>query len=172
MNRSFRLGVISVIAALVFGALGGCAAERGTGDLGIIIERAKGSVLVVDTTRRKTLTRITGLGDLSHASAVYSRDGRYAYVFGRDGGLTKVDLIRGIIGKRIIQAGNSIGGAISQDGRFVAVSNYKPGGVRVFDAETLEPVLDARAVDGGGTLTSTASQVWGEATSTTRRPSR
>jgi len=150
MNRSFRLGVISVIAALVFGALGGCAAERGTGDLGIIIERAKGSVLVVDTTRRKTLTRITGLGDLSHASAVYSRDGRYAYVFGRDGGLTKVDLIRGIIGKRIIQAGNSIGGAISQDGRFVAVSNYKPGGVRVFDAETLEPVLDARAVDGDG----------------------
>ena len=37
---------------------------------------------------------IKGLGDLSHASAVYSRDGRYAYVFGRDGGLTRVDLLR------------------------------------------------------------------------------
>ena len=43
---------------------------------------------------------------------------------------------------RIVQAGNSIGGAISDDGRLVAVSNYEPGGVRVFDADTLELVAD------------------------------
>ena len=76
---------------------------------------------------------------------VFSRDERYAYVFGRDGGLTKVDLLSGTIVKRILQAGNSIGGAISQDGKLVAVSNYEPGGVRVFDAETLEPVADIPA---------------------------
>jgi protein NirF len=81
---------------------------------------------------------------------VFSRDGRFAYVFGRDGGLSKLDLLRGELVKRVVQAGNSIGGAISQDGRVVAVSNYEPGGVRLFDAETLAPLADiaATAVDG------------------------
>ena len=67
---------------------------------------------------------IEGLGDLSHASAVYSRDGRYAYIFGRDGGLTKIDLLEARIVKRVMQAGNSIGGSISQDGRIVVAQNY------------------------------------------------
>lgn len=125
-----------------------CAQPRGTGDLGIVVERAAGSVLVVDTTDRRALTQIDGLGDLSHASAVYSRDARYAYVFGRDGGLSKVDLLEGRVDARIVQAGNSIGGAISQDGTLVAVSNYEPGGVRIFDARTLEPVAEIPAVYG------------------------
>ncbi|MCB1958399.1 MAG: protein nirF, partial [Rhodocyclaceae bacterium] len=111
-------------------------ALRGTGDLGIVIERATGSVQVVDHSTLESLGRIEGLGDLSHAHATYSRDGRFAYVFGRDGGLTKVDLLERRIARRIIQAGNSIGGAISQDGRLVAAQNYQPGGVKVFDADT------------------------------------
>lgn len=118
---------------------------RGTGDLGLIIERATGSVLVVETTDREVLGRVEGLGDLSHASVVYSRDGRYGYVFGREGGLTKVDLLTRSIVNRVIQSGNSIGGAISQDGRYVAVSNYEPGGVKVFDSKTLELVADIPA---------------------------
>ena len=121
---------------------------RGTGDLGIVIERATGSVQVVETSTNSSLGRVDGLGDLSHASAVYSRDGRYAYVFGRDGGLTRVDILSMKIDKRVIQSGNSIGGAISQDGRLVAVSNYEPGGVKIFDAGTLEPVADIPAVYG------------------------
>lgn len=115
---------------------------RGTGDLGLIIERATGSVLIIDTTKKSIIKRVENMGDLSHASVVISRDTRYAYVFGRDGGLTKVDLLLGKVVKRIVQAGNSIGGAISQGGRFVAASNYTPGGVRVFDADTLELVAD------------------------------
>jgi len=121
---------------------------RGTGDLGIVIERAGGSVQVIETSTNTSLGRIDGLGDLSHASAVYSRDGRYAYVFGRDGGLTRVDILSMKIDKRVIQSGNSIGGAISQDGRLVAVSNYEPGGVKIFDAGTLELVADIPAVYG------------------------
>lgn len=115
---------------------------RGTGDLGIAVERARGSLLWLDTTRKISLGRVEGLGDLSHASAVFSRDARHAYVFGRDGGLTKVDLLCGRVARRIIQSGNSIGGAISQDGRFIAAANYSPGGVKIFDAETLELVAD------------------------------
>lgn len=118
---------------------------RGSGDLGLIIERAKGSIQLVDTTKRTLLQRVEGLGDTSHASAVFSRDARYAYVFGRDGGLTKVDLLTGTIVKRVIQSGNSIGGAISQDGRWIAAANYVPGGVKLFDAETLEQVADIPA---------------------------
>src|SRR5512146_1636285 len=84
---------------------------RGTGDLGVVIERESGRVQIVDTTARTRLGTVAGLGDLSHASVVYSRDGRYAYVFGRDGGLTKVDLLTRTIERRVVQAGSSIGGA-------------------------------------------------------------
>ncbi|MEN8168978.1 MAG: cytochrome D1 domain-containing protein [Pseudomonadota bacterium] len=130
----------------------GCTTLRGTGDLGVVIERATGSIQIVETTTHKSLKPLGGLGDLSHASVVYSRDERYAYVFGRDGGLTRVDILKGNIDRRIIQSGNSIGGAISQDGRLVAVSNYEPGGVRIFDSATLEPVADIPATFGNGQL--------------------
>jgi len=118
---------------------------RATGDLGVIIERATGSVKVIDTTDQVPISEIDGLGDLSHASIVYSRDERFAYVFGRDGGLSKIDLLTDSIDKRIIQSGNSIGGAISQDGKLIAVSNYTPGGVKVFDSETLKLIADIPA---------------------------
>lgn len=115
---------------------------RATGDLGLVVERETGSLLLIDQSEHASIGRIEGLGDLSHASLVYSPDERYAFVFGRDGGLTKVDLVTQSIAARVIQAGNSIGGAISDDGQLVAVSNYEPGGVHVFDAETLEMVAD------------------------------
>ncbi len=134
-------------------------APRGTGDLGLVIERAKGAVLVVETTGRTVLGRIEGLGDLSHASAVFSRDERYAYVFGRDGGLTKIDLLNVCQSGRVVQAGNAIGGAISDDGRLVAVSNYTPGGVRVFDAATLAPVADIPAIGADGKPSKTVGLV-------------
>jgi len=118
---------------------------RGTGDLGVIIERATGSVQVINHSTNKSLFQIEGLGDLSHASVVYSRDARYAYVFGRDGGLTKIDILCGKIVKRILQGGNSIGGAISQDGSLIAVSNYVPGGVKIFSPDDLSLVADIPA---------------------------
>lgn len=121
---------------------------RGTGDLGVVIERAIGSVKIVETTHNSILGEVHGLGDLSHASVVFSRDERYAYVFGRDGGLSKVDMLTRRLVKRVLQSGNSIGGAISQDGRYVAVSNYTPGGVKIFDADSLKLVLDIPAVYG------------------------
>lgn len=118
---------------------------RGTGDLGVVVERARGSLLIVEHSSDRILCRVEGLGDLSHASAVFSRDARYAYIFGRDGGLTKVDILTGKITERVIQGGNSIGGAISQDGSLIAVSNYEPGGVKVFNSDDLSLVADIAA---------------------------
>ncbi|KXS53639.1 MAG: heme D1 biosynthesis protein NirF [Marinobacter sp. T13-3] len=148
MKPLFALMILT-LATLVTGCQSMGLAEqatlRGTGDLGLVVERATGSVLVIDHSEHEILGRVTGLGDLSHASVVYSRDARYGYVFGRDGGLTKVDLLTQTIDKRVIQSGNSIGGAISQDGEYVAVSNYEPGGVNVFDSDTLELVAEIPA---------------------------
>lgn len=134
---------LTALSLCLFMGAGWASAEPvATGDLGLVVERATGSVLLVDQSERATLARIEGFGDLSHASLVYSPDQRFAYIFGRDGGLTKLDIVtRSIVG-RVIQAGNAIGGAISDDGSLVAVSNYEPGGVRVFDSDTLEMVAD------------------------------
>ncbi|KAF0222366.1 MAG: NirF [Rhodospirillaceae bacterium] len=138
-------------AGLMLG-LAACAPNwRATGDLGLVVERADGRLQMVETTHSTRLAQISGLGDLSHASLVFSRDERFAFVFGRDGGLTKVDMLQARIVKRVLQAGNSIGGAISQDGSLVAVANYTPGGVKVFDTDTLDLVADIPAMGADGT---------------------
>ncbi|SFU63225.1 protein NirF [Paenacidovorax caeni] len=125
-------------------------ALQGTGDLGVVIERAQGALTLVNTSRREAIGRVTGLGDLSHASVVFSRDERFAYVFGRDGGLTQVDILTQRITARVMQAGNSIGGAISADGSLVVAQNYTPGGIKVFDAATLELLADLPALTPSG----------------------
>ncbi len=145
IRRFARLAPLVLLAA--------CATQpgvalRGTGDLGVVVERATGQLRIVESTGKRALAQVSGLGDLSHASVVFSRDSRYAYVFGRDGGLTKVDLLTARIVKRVLQAGNAIGGAISQDGRIVVAQNYTPGGIKAFDAETLELVADVPATYG------------------------
>jgi protein NirF len=142
---------VRALLALGLAMLIGCAAPtpnptaKGTGDLGVVIERATGTVAIVDTSERSVLAEVAGLGDLSHASVVFSRDGGSAFVFGRDGALTRVNLSTRRIEQRVMQAGNSIGGAVSQDGTLVAAQNYQPGGVKVFDAKTLALVADIPA---------------------------
>jgi protein NirF len=137
--------------------LAGCAGlpfpaapSAGTGDLGVVVERASGTLAIVNTSEPRVLAQVSGLGDLSHASVVFSRDAASAFVFGRDGALSRVDLLQRKLTGRVLQAGNSIGGAISQDGRLVAAQNYQPGGIKVFDARTLALVADIPAVDEQG----------------------
>ena len=145
MNRRDCLALMGATASLT---LVGCASAppaMGTGDLGVVVARSTGTLAIVNTSQRKLLGLVTGLGDLSHASVVFSRDARHAFVFGRDGGLTKVDLLAQRIVGRVMQAGNSIGGAISADGRLVVAQNYTPGGIKAFDADTLELVADVPA---------------------------
>lgn len=146
MKRRDALRFAAQAAALPL--LPGCAwspPSRGTGDLGVVVERSSGALAVVNTSERRVVGEIAGLGDLSHASVVYARDGARAFVFGRDGAMSHVDIASRRLIARVQQAGNSIGGAISQDGSLVAAQNYTPGGVRVFDARTLEPVADIAA---------------------------
>ena len=162
VRHEWRTGLVCalLVLVLVFAVSARAGAEttetpsssqlRGTGDLALVVERAQGSVQIVETTGNSRIATIPGLGDLSHASAVFSRDQRFAFVFGRDGGLTKVDMLEQRIVARVVQSGNSIGGAISQDGSLVAVANYEPGGVKVFNAADLSLVADVPAEYGNG----------------------
>lgn len=155
---------MAAAAAASGGLLGACASPsitdapaastgpRGTLDLGVVVLRSRGALALVDTSTRSIVGEIGGLGDLSHASMVFSRDGGSAFVFGRDGGLTKVNLVSRRIEARVMQAGNSIGGSISQDGRLVVAQNYQPGGIKVFDSATLAPVADIPAEYAPGKL--------------------
>ena len=62
--------LLSILAALLLSACSG-AALRGTGDLGIVIERATGSVAVVDSSAKGILGRVEGLeGQVQHHRAV------------------------------------------------------------------------------------------------------
>lgn len=165
-RASSRSALWSAAAVLLF-ALAGCGtavpdkggvassatpsselASLPTGDLGVVVERGSGSILLVRQSQPTVVKRLEGLGDLSHASVVFSRDQRYAYLFGRDGALTQIDLLTQSVKRRVAQASNSIGGAVSSDGRLVVAQNYDPGGLRAFDAETLEWVADVPALAG------------------------
>ncbi|MEO5377010.1 MAG: hypothetical protein H7832_04395 [Magnetococcus sp. DMHC-6] len=141
---------MNIFLFLCITLLQGCTPLRGVGDMGVVIERTTGSIEIIENSTNSVLSHVEGMGDLSHASVVYSKDARHAFIFGRDGGLSKVDLLTGQLVTRVIQAGNSIGGAISQDGRLVAVSNYEPGGVRIFATDTLALVADIPAIGTNG----------------------
>lgn len=147
------IGLATLLAGIV---ASGCAglnnSQKSSGSeyMGVVIERAIGRVMLVDIRKNKSVATIDGLGDLSHASVVFSPDKRFAFVFGRDGGLTKIDLLQRRVVSRVVQASNSIGGAITKDGRWVAVSNYEPGGVRIFEAKSLKPVANIPAIMDNG----------------------
>lgn len=132
-----RRGLAGLVLLMLAACAGREVATPPKAEAGVVIERATGSVQVLDPARRASAGRITDLGDLSHAAVVFSKDARYAYVFGRDGGLSKIDMDTRTTVARTVQAGNSIGGAISRDGKLVVVANYEPGGIKIFDAETL-----------------------------------
>ena len=44
---------------------------RGTGDIGVVVQRSSGQLLVVEHSNNTRLAEIGGLGDLSHASVVF-----------------------------------------------------------------------------------------------------
>ena len=106
MIRFIQTAVRMIFAATLIAASPAWPApQRGTGDLGLIIERASGSVLIFSTGQHRVIGRVEGLGDLSHASAVFSPDQRFGYIFGRDGGLSKVDMLEAKIDKRVMRLG-------------------------------------------------------------------
>jgi len=80
-------------AAGVIVALTSTAEAGGVGSRVFIVERETGSLAVYDVVARKLLpTRITGLGNLRHATMIFSADLRYGYLATRNGQVSRIDL--------------------------------------------------------------------------------
>ena len=116
------------------------AALSGTASIMVIVEREAGSVMIIDSSEHKLLGRVTGLGNLNHATVKFSKDGRYAYVISRDAYVSMIDLFTLTVIKRVKAGDDSVGGVMSQDGKYLALSNYIPGEVRILSSATLETV--------------------------------
>lgn len=146
MHRSLLKALVVLLALGL--PLNSSADDRrwGTASLVVVVERQAGSVLVIDSSRHELLGRISGLGNLTHATVKFSKDARYAYVIGREAQVSKIDLLTLKLVKQVNAGRFSVGGVMSQDGRHVALSNYVPGEVRILDAETLELVKTIPAV--------------------------
>jgi len=131
----------AALAMIIFGvsALAASAESGGIGSRVFVVERASESLAVYDFVARKLLpTRITGLGDLRHATMIFSPDLRYGYLATRNGQVSRIDLARLERTGVVFTSENSIDNAISQDGRVIATAEYVPGGLTLLDAESME----------------------------------
>jgi protein NirF len=116
-------------------------AGGGVGSRVFVVERASGSLAVYDLVERKLLAqRITDLGNLRHATMIFSPDLRFGYLATRSGQVSRIDLETLERAGVVHTSENSIDNAISQDGRFIATAEYVPGGVTILDAQSLEVV--------------------------------
>lgn len=138
-----RARAAALAALLGLGAVAcaspGRAPGQGIGSRVFVVEREAGSLAVYDLAERRVLPRrIEGLGDLRHATMVFSPDLRFGYLAVRSGKVSRIDLERLALDGDVFSSKNSIDNAISQDGRFLATAEYEPGGLTVIDARTLE----------------------------------
>jgi protein NirF len=114
------------------------AAAEGIGSRVFVVERESESLAVYDFLARKLLPRrISGLGDLRHATMIFSPDLRYGYLATRGGKVSRIDLEKLERAGEVFTSKSSIDNAISQDGRFIATAEYAPGGVTILDAGDL-----------------------------------
>jgi DNA-binding beta-propeller fold protein YncE len=90
----------------------------GTGNLMVVVERDNKSILVIDGTDLEVIKRISLPNTTQPHAPVFSPDGRYYYVMGRNGYYAKVDLLaQKIVAEQTIGT-DSRGSAISINGRY------------------------------------------------------
>ncbi len=114
--------------------------ERGgVGARVFVVERETSSLAVYDFHQRELLPgRIGKLGNLRHATMVFTPDLRHGFLATRSGKISRIDLQTLEKTSEVYGSKNSIDNAISQDGRFLAVGEYDPGGLTVLDSRTLK----------------------------------
>jgi protein NirF len=131
--RRLALGILASAWLAGFAAHAG-----GTGSRVFVVERASGSLAVYDWVERTLLPqRIEGLGNLRHATMIFSPDLRYGFLATRSGQVSRIDLQKLERAGVVFTSENSIDNAVSHDGRFVATAEYVPGGVTIVDARDL-----------------------------------
>ncbi|MBW2542020.1 MAG: protein nirF [Deltaproteobacteria bacterium] len=138
MTQPLR-GIALALFVVFASALVASAEPGGIGSRVFVVERASESLAVYDFVARKLLpARITGLGNLRHATMIFSPDLRYGYLATRNGQVSRIDLAKLERTGVVFTSENSIDNAISQDGRVIATAEYAPGGLTLLDAESME----------------------------------
>jgi protein NirF len=137
---------IVLLAALSVVLLAAGIEPGGVGSRVFVVERETGSLAVYDYVAKKLLPkRITGLGNLRHATMIFSPDLRYGYLATRGGQVSRIDLEKVEKAGVVVTSENSIDNAIGRDGHVIATAEYVPGGVTIIDAHTLEVLAKHRA---------------------------
>jgi len=128
----------------------------------IAIERDKGSIAVIDGDKKEVVAHIpTGyavhvLKTVEHHETLKAKDaGRFWYIMGRDGMMTKVDLWAMPDKMKVAQvqvAYDARDVAVSGDGKYVIGGGYWPPHFVIADAKTMEPlkVVSTRGVNVDG----------------------
>ena len=134
----------------------------GTGNLMVVVERDNKSILVIDGTDLEVIKRISLPKTTQPHAPVFSPDGRYYYVMGRNGYYAKVDLLaQEIVAEQTIGT-DSRGSAISMNGRYIFAGNYSPGSAVIMDARDLrilKRIEGPEALVGGKTRASRCSSI-------------
>lgn len=142
-----RIAVTWLLAGLILALTAGFASAEGVGSRVFVVERASGTLAVYDYMERKLLPeRIGDLGNLRHATMVFSPDLKYGYLSSRQGKVSRIDLETLKNAGAIFTSENSIDNAISHDGRYIATAEYHPGGVSILDAASLKLVKRIDAI--------------------------
>jgi len=128
----------------------------------LVIERDAGKIAVVDGDKKDIVTHIpTGyavhvLKTVEHHNTLHAKNpGRFWYIMGRDGMMTKVDLWQTPDKMKVAQvqvAYDARDVAVSGDGKYVIGGGYWPPHFVILDSKTMMPlkVVSARGVNVDG----------------------
>jgi nitrite reductase (NO-forming)/hydroxylamine reductase len=128
----------------------------------LVIERDVGKIAIIDGDKKEIVAHIpTGyavhvLKAIEHHEGMHVKDpGRFWFVMGRDGMMTKIDLFQTPDKMKVAQtqvAYDARDVAVSGDGKYVIGGGYWPPHFVILDAKTMEPlkVVSARGVNVDG----------------------
>jgi hypothetical protein len=103
-------------------------------NLFVVVEAGDHHVTILDGDRLEPIRRFPSRFAL-HGGPKFSPDGRYVYFASRDGWITKYDIWRLETLVEVRAGINTRNAAVSADGKYVAVANYLPHSVTLFDSE-------------------------------------
>ncbi|WP_079434700.1 nitrite reductase [Zoogloea sp. LCSB751] len=113
-------------------------------NLFIVVEAGDHHVSVLDGDRMERIFRFPSRYAL-HGGPKFTPDGRYVFFASRDGWVSKFDIWNLKVVAEVRAGLNTRNAAVSSDGRYVAVANYLPGNLAIFDADLkLLKLIDGR----------------------------
>ncbi len=126
----------------------GAVAKADPMNLFIVVEAGDHHVSVLDGDRMERIHRFPSRYAL-HGGPKFTPDGRYVFFASRDGWVSKFDIWNLKVVAEVRAGLNARNAAVSSDGRYVAVANYLPGNLVIFDADLkLLKVIDGRNLKG------------------------